>query len=143
MTRRQTILALSIFFFVCLLIGVIWTLRTEPPSAHPWWAGKEAKVRIEVWEPGKDMPTVGMTLPKRTVDTMVALGMKGKIQAGRHSLDLREHWRKIQALPPGEKFKIEDYEATIYVWIETPDMKPPSGVPPDSGHAAPSDSGRF
>lgn len=132
MTRRQTILALSIFFFACLAIGVIWTLRTEPPSAHPWWAGKEAKVRIEVWEPGKDIPTVGMTLPKRTVDTMVALGMKGKIQAGNHSLDLREHWKQIQSLPPGEKFKITDYEATMFVWIETPDVKPPSGTPPDS-----------
>jgi hypothetical protein len=142
-TRRQTILGLSIFAFLCLAAGIIWTLRTEPPSAHPWWAGKEAKVRIEVWEPGKDMPTVGMTLPKRTVDTMVALGMKGKIQAGHHSLDLREHWRKIQALPPGEKLKIEDYEATMYVWIETPDMKPVSSARPDSFHTAMSDSGRF
>jgi hypothetical protein len=131
-TRRQTILAVSIFAFLCLAAGIIWTLRTEPPSAHPWWAGKDAKVRIEVWEPGKDMPTVGMTLPKRTVDTMVALGMKGKIQAGNHSLDLREHWKRIQALPPGEKLKIEDNEATMYVWIETPDSKPPSGIPPDS-----------
>jgi hypothetical protein len=131
-TRRQTILALSIFFFACLAIGVIWTLRTEPPSGHPWWAGKEAKVRIEVWEPGKDIPTVGMTLPKRTVDTMVALGMKGEIQAGNHSLDLREHWKRIQALPPGQKLRIEDNEATMYVWIETPDVKPASGTPPDS-----------
>ena len=132
MTRRQTILALSIFAFACLAIGVIWTLRTEPPSGHPWWAGKEAKVRFEVWEPGKDMPTVGMTLPKRTVDTMVALGMKGKIQAGNHSLDLREHWKQIQALPPGQKLRIEDDEATIYVWIETPDVKPPAGTPSDT-----------
>jgi hypothetical protein len=128
-TRRQTILAISIFSLACLAIGVVWTLRTQPPSANPWWAGKEAKVRVEVWEPGKEMATVGMTLPKRTVDTMVALGMKANIRVGDYSLDLRHHWKQVQALPPGEKLTLNQEGATIYLWIETPDVKPPPVVP--------------
>ena len=123
MSRKQTILAVGLFAFVCLAIGIIWTLRTEPPSANPWWAGKDAKVRVEVWEPGKEMATVAMTLPKKTVDTMVALNVKATIEMGHHEVDIREHWRHIQALPRGEKLTIRDKEATIFVWIETPDMK--------------------
>lgn len=125
MTRRQTILGVTVFFLACLAIGVIWTLRTEPPSANPWWAGKDAKVRIEVWEPGRDMATVGMTFPKKNVDAMVALGVKAKIEVGRHHLDIRDHWRQVQSLPPGERLVLHEDDATIYVWIETPDMKPP------------------
>src|SRR5262245_52416387 len=85
-----------------------------------------------VWEPGKDMPTVAMTLPKRTIDTMVAIGMRGRIQVGDHSLDLRHWWKAIQSQPPGQKLQIQEDEATILVWIETPDSKQPSGIPPDS-----------
>lgn len=135
MTRRQTIVGIAIFSLACLALGVIWTLRTEPPSAHPWWAGKDPKVRVEVWEPGKDMATVGMTLPKKSVDTMVALGMKAKIQVGDHSLDLRQHWKRIQALPRGQKLTLEDDGATMYIWIETSDMKPPPDSTARSGAA--------
>ena len=123
MTRKQTLLGVGILAAVCLAIGIVWTLRTAPPSANPWWAGKDAKVRVEVWEPGKDMATVGMTLPKKTVDTMVAFGMKATISAGDHKLDLRDHWKQVQALPKGEKLVIHDREGTLYVWIETPDMR--------------------
>jgi hypothetical protein len=131
-TRRQTIIGVSVFALLCLAIGIVWTLRTEPPSAHPWWAGKEAKVKIEVWEPGKDMPTVAMTLPKRTIDTMIALGMRSRIEVGHQSLDFRKYWRQIQSQPPGAKTQIQEEEATILVWIETPDSKQTSGIPPDS-----------
>ncbi len=61
MSRKQTVLLVSLFAFACLAIGVIWTVRTAPPSLHPWWGGKNATVRVEVWEDGKDMATVGMT----------------------------------------------------------------------------------
>lgn len=125
MTRKQTFLGLGLLLLVCLAIGVAWTLRTEPPTANPWWAGKDAKVRIEVWEPGKEMATFAATFPKGTVDAMVALGMKAKIEVGHYDVDMREHWRKVQSLPPGEKLTIPDDEATIYIWIETPDMKAP------------------
>jgi len=135
MTRRQTALGLSLFFLACLAIGIIWTMRTEPPIAHPWWRGKDAKVRVEVWEPGKDMATVGMTLPKRTVDTMVGLGMKAKIEVGNYDVDLRHYWKQVQALPAGERLKIEDQGATIYVWIETADVKP-APLPPLSADSA-------
>ncbi|HYJ34169.1 MAG TPA: hypothetical protein VE326_13240 [Candidatus Binatia bacterium] len=131
MTRKQTILGVSLLFLACLGIGVIWTLRTEPPSAHPWWAGKDAKVRMEVWEPGKDMATFGMTLPKKTVDGMVALGLKSVVQVGHTDVDFRRYWRQIQALPPGEKLRIAgDEGATTYVWIETPDVNAPPVRPP-------------
>lgn len=129
MTRRQTILGVTVLFLACLAIGVIWTLRTEPPSANPWWAGKNATVRIEVWKPGHDMATFGMTLPKKNVDTMVALGMKAKIEVGDYDLDLRRHWKEVQAIPPGERYVLREGEATIYVWIETPDVKLPPITP--------------
>ena len=132
MTRRQTIIGVGVFAFLCLAIGIIWTLRTEPPSANPWWAGKEAKVKIEVWEPGKDMPTVAMTLPKRTIDTMIAIGMRSRIEVGHHSVDFRQYWKRIQSQPPGVKTQIQEDEATILVWIETPDSKQTPGIPPDS-----------
>ena len=132
MTRRQTIVGITIFSVVCLAIGVIWTLRTQPPSGSPWWAGKDPKVRFEVWEPGKDMATVGMTLPKKSVDTMVALGMKAKIQVGDYSLDIQQHWKRIQALPPGQRLALQDDGATLYAWIETSDVKPAPVTPYDS-----------
>lgn len=126
MTRRQTILGVSILAAVCLAIGILWTLRTEPPSANPWWAGKEAKVRMEVWEPGKDMATFGMTLSKKSVDGMVALGLKTVVQVGHYDIDFRRYWRQVQALPPGERLKVPtDDGSTTYVWIETPDVKAP------------------
>lgn len=138
MSRKQTILGLAVLFLACLAIGVIWTLRTEPPSQNPWWAGKEAKVRMEVWEPGKDMATFGMTLPKKTVDGMVALGLKAVVQVGHYDVDFRKHWRAVQALPPGEKYKLSENDADIYIWIETPDVKPAPVVP---GAAAAESSG--
>lgn len=134
MTRKQTILGVTALFLVCLGIGVLWTLRTQPPSVNPWWAGKDAKVRMEVWEPGKDMATFGMTLPKKTVDGMVALGMKATVKVGDYDLDFRRYWKQIQALPPGEKLTLHDRSSTMYVWIETPDVKAPPVVP------APADS---
>lgn len=137
MTRKQTILGVSLLFLVCLGIGVIWTLRTQPPSANPWWAGKDAKVRMEVWEPGKDMATFAMTLPKKSIDGMVALGLKAVVHVGNHDLDFRRHWKEIQALPPGEKYRIPgDDGETTYVWIETPDVKAspvrPAAAAPES-----------
>ena len=50
MTRKQTIILVSLLAFVSLAIGVIWTLRTDPPSHRTWWAGKNPYVRVEVWE---------------------------------------------------------------------------------------------
>ena len=36
-------------------------------------------VRVEVWEPGKDMATVGMSLPKKALDFMHVLGLKSEV----------------------------------------------------------------
>lgn len=130
MTRRQTIVGVAIFAAVCLGLGVIWTIRTQPPSGHVWWAGKDPKLRAEVWEPGKDMATVAMTMNKKTIDTMVALGVKATVSVGDYSVDLRHYWRQIQALPPGERLTLDQDGAKIYVWIETSDVKLPPIVPP-------------
>ncbi|HLQ65936.1 MAG TPA: hypothetical protein VK123_01745 [Candidatus Limnocylindrales bacterium] len=129
MTRRQTILGVSVFALACLAIGVVWTVRTQPPSAHPWWAGKDPKLRAEVWEPGKDMATVAMTMNKKTIDTMVALGVRAQVKVGEYSVDLRHYWRQIQALPPGQRLTLDQDGAKIYVWIETSDVKLPPIVP--------------
>jgi hypothetical protein len=128
-TRRQTILGITLFAAVCLGLGVLWTVRTQPPNAHPWWAGKNPKLRAEVWEPGKDMATVAMTMNKKTIDTLVALGVKATVSVGAYSVDLRHHWREIQALPPGERLTLDQDGAKIYVWIETSDVKLPPIVP--------------
>ena len=61
--------------------------------------------------------------------TMVAIGMRAQIKVGDYSVDLRHHWRQVQALPPGERLTLEQDGATMYVWIETPDVKPPPIVP--------------
>jgi len=142
-TRKQTILGVALLFLACLAIGVVWTLRTEPPSANPWWAGKDAKVRMEVWEPGKDMATFAMTLPKSAVDGMVALGMRTVVQIGHYDMDFRHYWREIQALPPGQRLHLATEDgSTTYVWIETPDVKLPPirSASVDSAEAASGDT---
>jgi hypothetical protein len=136
LSRKKTILVVSLFALSCLAIGTIWTLRTEPPSLNPWWAGKDAKVRIEVWEEGKDMATVAMTLNKRTLDAMVAFGMSPtfEIDDG-DKFQLKRVWKQVQSLPPGKRLQLREDEATIYIWIEAKGIKPPAIAPPESAGA--------
>lgn len=126
MSRKQTIVLVSLFTLACLAVGVIWTIRVAPPSGHPWWAGKDARVRVEVWEPGKDLATVGMTFKKRTLDTMIAFGMSPTVDVENvEKFHFKQAWKELQALPPGERLVMHEREATIYMWIETDDVKPP------------------
>ena len=104
---------------VSLAIGVFLTIRTAPPSPMPWWWGKDPDFHVEVWEPGKEMATVAMTMPKKTVDTMFAFGLKSTVAAGSHKVHLSEVRSQGERLPRGEKLKIQDQEATIYVWLDT------------------------
>jgi len=126
--RHKFLLAVALGAVVCLAIGIIWTIRLDVPSPAPWWYGKKAVVRVEVWEPGKDMATLGMTMPKGPLDAMYALGLKGTIALDRNRhVELNRVWKRLQRLPEGEKLKIEEEGATVTIWIEVPDRRPVVG----------------
>jgi hypothetical protein len=115
---RPAALWIGALIVVSLAIGVVWTIRTAPPSPAPWWWGKNPELHVEVWEPGKEMATVAMTMPKKTIDTMFALGLKSSVSAGKHKVTLNTIRSQVERLPRGEKLKIVDGEATIYVWLD-------------------------
>ena len=117
--QRKFWIALALGLLVCLGIGFYWTARLDIPSPRPWWYGKDAVVRVEVWEPGKDMATFAMTMPKKTLDTMHALGLKSTIglDSG-HTLKIQDLWGRIQRLPRGQRLHISEHDADLYIWIE-------------------------
>jgi hypothetical protein len=118
---RKFWLAIVLGALVCLAIGVIWTIRLDVPSPQPWWYGKKVVVRVEVWEPGKDMATFAMTMPKGTLDAMYALGLKGDIEIDHgREIELKGIWKRLQRLPRGEKLTLEQNGATATIWIEEP-----------------------
>ena len=117
MARRGTIL-ITALIVISLAIGIIWTIRLAPPSPTPWWWAKNPDVHVEVWETGKDMATVAMRMPKRVFDIMFALGLPASVSAGDHKVNLNSIWRKLERLPRGQKLKLEEEGATIYVWID-------------------------
>ena len=118
MARRGAFVWIGALVVVCLAIGVLWTIRTAPPSPAPWWWGKDPDFHVEIWEPGKEMATVAMTMPKKTVDTMFAFGLKSTVSAGKHMVHLNEVRSQVERLPRGEKLKIQQDDATIYVWLD-------------------------
>jgi hypothetical protein len=101
-----------------LAIGVFWTIRTAPPSPKPWWVGKNIDFKVEIWEPGKDMATVAMTMPKRTVDAMYAFGLKTVVSTDHHKVYLNQIRSQVERLPQGEKLTLHEEGATIKVWLE-------------------------
>ena len=116
---RKFWLAIVVGALVCLAIGIIWTIRLDVPSPEPWWYGKKVVVRVEVWEPGKDMATFAMTMPKGTLDAMYALGLKGDIEIDHgREIKLKGIWKRLQRLPRGEKLTLEQNGATATMWIE-------------------------
>ena len=117
--RRNIFLLLGALLLLCLAIGMIWTARLDIPSPKPWWYGKPVIVRIEVWEPGNEMATFAMSMPKWSLDAMYALRLKGEIELNDdRKVDLRGIWKQLQRLPKGQKLKITDREATVYFSIE-------------------------
>jgi hypothetical protein len=125
--RWKPLLVIALGALVCLGIGVIWTNRLDVPSPQPWWYGKKAVVHLEVWEPGKDMATFAMTMPKGPLDAMYALGLKGSIDINDgHVIELKGIWKRLQRLPRGEKLTIEQDGATATMWIETREQTPGS-----------------
>ena len=106
-------------FVLAAVIAVIITQRLDYPKERPWWAGRNPVVRIQVWEPGKEMPTVSMTLPKRTLDQMVAFGFPPTISVGeRNEVRFEKVWHDLQRLPRGRKIRFEDEEGVVLLWIE-------------------------
>ncbi|HZI88993.1 MAG TPA: hypothetical protein VFD83_00915 [Candidatus Polarisedimenticolia bacterium] len=135
---RKAGLWLLLLAVVSLAIGVVWTIRTAPPSPRPWWWGKNPDVHVEVWEEGKEDATVAMTMSKKTVDAMIGLGMKSSISAGKHRVYLSEVRQQMERLPRGQWLTLHDEEATIYVWLDVKDGQPathpprPDGTPADT-----------
>ena len=135
--NRKFWMALALGLLVCLGIGYWWTARLDIPSPKPWWYGKDVVVRIQVWERGKDMATVSMTMAKKALDWAHAFNVKSDVQVGLDDhFNINDVWGKVQRLPKGEKFHLAEDEADVYVWIEE------RGTPPDSTWRPPVDSTR-
>jgi len=130
--RAKTALTVAVFAAFCLALAFWWSIRVGLPltGEKPWWYGKNAHIRVQVLEEGHDMATVSMRLPKGMMDTLVALGTDAKIEVdgsttmvgysgdkGR-AIHLRDVWKDLQRLPKGERLKIVEDDATVWIWIE-------------------------
>ena len=116
--RRSAAIWIGALVVVSLAIGVFWTIRTAPPSPAPWWVGKDTDFHVEIYEPGKSIATVAMTMPKRTVDAMYAFGMKSVISTDHHKVYLNQIRNQVERLPQGQKLTLHEDGATIYVWLD-------------------------
>ena len=135
--NRKFWIALALGLLVCLGIGYAWTVRLDIPNPKPWWYGRNTVVRVEVWEPGKDMATVGVTMPKKALDYMHVFDLKSDVGIGQdHHVDMNELWGQIQRLPKGQRLHLAEDEADVYIWIEE------KGTPTDSTWRPPVDSTR-
>ena len=129
---RGAALWIGALLVVSLAIGVLWTMRTAPPTPLPWWWGKNPDLHVEVWEKGKEDATVAMTMPKKTVDAMFAFGLKSSVSAGNHKVYLSQVRAEVERLPRGQWITMHDEDATIYVWLDVkgsePQVRPPKPI---------------
>ncbi len=124
-TARAMILGV---FALSLAISVLYTKRLDLPSGRPWWAGRNPVVHVQVWEDDKELPTVSMTIPKRTLDKVVAIGVRSDIKINDGSkIELRKIWHDLQRLPRGQKLSFEDNGGRMLIWIDLPDKRPSEG----------------
>lgn len=137
---RKFWLGVGLLLLICLAIGIYWTNRLDIPNPRPWWYGKDAVVRMQVWEPGKDMATFGMTMPKKTLDAMYAMGVKSKIEVDGRDIQLRSIWKDLQRLPKGEKLRVADEEAVMVIWIEERGVPEPPETPDHHDEPVPADT---
>ena len=131
---RKAGLWIGLLLVVSLAIGVLWTVRTAPPAGPtPWWWGKNPDFHVEVWEPGKADATVAMTMPKKTIDALMAFGLKSSVSAGHYKVSLNQVRAEVERLPRGQWVTMHDEEATIYVWLDVkgsePPVRPPKPIP--------------
>lgn len=118
MSRSARLIILGAFVLAAI-IAVVVSKRLDYPKERPWWAGENPVVRIQVWEKGRDIPTVSMTLPKRTLDQMVAFGFPPTISVGEgNEVEFGTVWHDLQRLPRGRKLRFEEEEGTVLLWIE-------------------------
>jgi hypothetical protein len=138
--QRKFWIALALGLLVCLGIAYAWTARLDIPNPKPWWYGKDTVVRVEVWEPGKDMATVGVTVPKKALDFMHGFGLKSEIALDSgYKLNVNELWGRIQRLPQGQRLHLSEREADVadvYVWIEEKGARPDSSWRPPPADSA-------
>ena len=140
--RRNIFVLLGGLLLFCLAIGIVWTARLDIPSPKPWWYGKPVVVRVEVWEPGHEMATFAMSMPKGPLDAMYALGIKTKIESDHgRDIDLRRIWKRLQRLPKGERLEVAEEGATVYFSIEERGAGSGSGSSAGSDPGAATDSG--
>jgi hypothetical protein len=67
-----------------------------------------------------------MTFKKKTLDAMIAFGMSPTVDVdSAEKFHFKRAWKELQALPAGERLVMHERDATIYMWIETDDVKPP------------------
>jgi len=128
--RSKAALWIGLLVVVSLAIGVLWTIRTLPPAGPaPWWWGKNPDFHVEVWEPGKADATVAMTMPKKTVDALVAFGLKSTVSSGHHKVYLSTVRAQVERLPRGQWITVHEQGATIYVWLDVKGSDPPVRPP--------------
>ena len=133
---RKFWLGVGLLLLICIAIGIYWTNRLDIPNPKPWWYGKDTVVRMEIWEPGKDMATFAMTMPKKTLDAMYGLGMKSSIEVDGREIRLRSIWKDLQRLPKGEKLRFTEEGSVMVIWIEERNAGGAEGAPD-----APAESG--
>jgi len=129
---RHFLVLVAVLLLIGLGIGIFWTARLDVPKPTPWWYGKKTIVRAEVWEPGKDIATFSMTMPKQALDFLYVFGLRSKIDMDGHVFSLDRTWKQIQRLPRGQKLHFQQDGATLSMWIQEPGEK----MPPDSASTA-------
>src|SRR5262245_9205751 len=113
---RHLFILVAVLLLIGLGIGIFWTARLDVPKPTPWWYGKKTVVRAEVWEPGKDMATFSMTMPKQAIDFLYVFGLKSEIELDNHIVSFGQFYKQIQRLPRGQRLHLQEDGATLSMW---------------------------
>jgi len=129
---RHFMIVVAVVLLIGLGVGIFWTARLDVPKPTPWWYGKKTVFRAEVWEPGKDMATFSMTIPKQTLDFFYVFGLRSEIDLSHRHVSFDRFYKQIQRLPRGQKLRLQEDGATLSMWIQ----EPGETMPPDSATTA-------
>lgn len=126
--RRQAFLLIGIVLLIGLVIGFLWSSRLDAPR-DAWWQGKNVYVHVEVWEPGREIATLGMTVPKSVLDFLRGAGLPTAISIGDDGGSMRvefdDFWKRLQRLKEGERLTYEENDATIQIWMDRNERRIP------------------